>query len=422
MNRVAIVGGLRIPFVKSFSHYLDCSNQEMLTVVLKELVNKFALNGKQLGDVALGAVMKHSSDWNLARECVLGSGLDPKTPGFDLQRACGTSLEAVIQLANKIALGQIEVGIAGGSDTNSDAPVMVSRNLSRRFIRAGKTLKGMRRLFAFSGFRPNELVPHFPDVVEPRTMMSMGEHCEEMAKEWKVSREDQDRLALQSHQNGSRAYREGFYEDLIISFRGLKRDSTLRDETSMEKLATLKPAFDKSKLGTLTAGNSSPLSDGADAVLLASEAHAKREGLPILAYFRDAQVSAVDFVNKEGLLMAPAYAVSELLSRNKMELKEFDFFEIHEAFAAQVLCTLKAWESEEYCNKNLGRSAPMGVVDRLKLNCFGGSVALGHPFAATGARIVGTLGKALQGKASRGLVSVCTGGGMGVAAILEGTS
>lgn len=420
LNKVVIVGGVRIPFVKSFTEYGEDTTQELMTAVLSALVQKFKLQGKRIGDVSLGAIMKHSGDWNLARESVLGSGLDPRTPAFDLQRACGTSLEAVVLLANKIALGQIETAIAGGVDTNSDLPMALSRNVAKAFVKFGKAQNVMDKLTPFTALRPADIRPKIPAVVEPRTGLSMGEHCEKMAKEWKISRESQDELSLASHKNAAKAWEDGFYADLVVEHRGIKKDSFVRKDTSMERLAKLKPAFDKSASGTLTAGNSSPLTDGAAAVFLASESFAKKNALPILAYFVDGQVAAVDYVQDEGLLMAPVYAVSEMLERQELRLQDFDFYEVHEAFAAQVLCTLKAWESKEYCSKKLGRTAAMGAVDFTKLNTVGSSLALGHPFAATGARIVATLAKLLDAKGSgRGLISVCTAGGMGVAAILD---
>lgn len=418
-RRAAIIGGVRIPFVKSFTHYAQLSNQQMMTFVLEQLTKKYHLEGKTLGDVSLGAVMKHPADWNLARECVLGTSLSHDTPGFDVTRACGTSLEAAILLANKIALGQIEVGIAAGTDTNSDLPVSINRDFARRLVHSSKASKTMDKLEAWKDFKLSELKPEFPDVVEPRTHLSMGQHTEKMAKEWKISREDQDKLALKSHENALRAYSEGFYEDLVLPFEGISRDAFPRADSTLEKMAKLKPAFDPEH-GTLTAANSTPLTDGAAAVLLASEDYAKANGLPVLAYLVDGQVAAVKFVEGEGLLMAPTVAVANLLDRNRLQLQDFDQYEIHEAFAAQVLCTLKAWESSDYCKKRLGREKAMGSLDLTKMNIHGGSVALGHPFAATGARIIGTLAKSLHQKGSgRGLISVCTAGGMGVAAIVE---
>lgn len=420
-EKVAVVGGLRIPFVKSFTGYSNSSNQDMLTHVLSKLVDKFNLKGERLGDVAFGSVMMHSSDWNLTREVVLGAGLSPNTPGFNVQRACGTSLDTTNLIALKIAAGQIGIGVAGGSDTNSDLPVVLRKSFARRIVQAGRARSVGDKLKAFSGFSPKELAPSLPAVVEPRTGLSMGQHTEEMAKRWAISRQAQDELAFVSHQNGAKAYEAGFYSDLVVEFEGVKRDLLLRADTTLEKLAKLKPAFDTSGEGTLTAGNSTALTDGAAAVLLASESEAKKRGLPILAYIKDVEVNAVDFVSgQEGLLMAPAGAVARLLRRNDLKLQDFDLYEIHEAFAAQVLCTLKAWESDEYCRNVLGEPGPLGSIDRSKMNVKGGSVALGHPFAATGARIVATLAKALHERGGgRGLISICTAGGMGITAILE---
>ena len=421
-RRVAILGGIRVPFCRNNTAYFDIGNLGLSTIVLGGLVEKFQLQGQILGEVAMGAVLKHSSDFNLAREATLSSGLSPHTPGITITRACGTGLDSLITVANKIAVGQIEAGIGGGSDTTSDVPIAVSKKLRRRLLdlNRARTL-GERIKAALKGFSFGELKPEFPGVAEPRTGKSMGESCEDMAKQWQIRREDQDVLAYESHQKAAAAYARGFYADLVLPFRGLEKDNILRPDTTLEKLATLKPAFDKrSGKGTLTAGNSTNLSDGASAALLSSEDWAKANGKEIQAYLVDAQVAAVDFVAGEGLLMAPAWAVAQLLKRNNLKLQDFDFYEIHEAFAAQVLCTLKAWESEEFCKTKLGMDGALGSIDRSKLNVVGSSLALGHPFAATGARIVATAAKLLKEKGQgRVLISICTAGGMGVAAIVE---
>ncbi|MCB0366837.1 MAG: acetyl-CoA C-acetyltransferase [Bdellovibrionales bacterium] len=421
-RRVAVIGGVRIPFARSMGKYMGHSNQDLMTFVLQTLVNKFNLRDEVLGDVALGAVLKHSADFNLARECTMGSGLSAMTPAYDVQQACGTSLEAAILVGNKIALGQIDAGIAGGTDTNSDLPIVFSRKFSHRLVRSVSGRSTMAKLKPWMSLNPKELFPVAPGVLEPRTKMSMGQSCEVMAKQWGISREEQDELAFRSHQNGAKAYEEGFFNDLIVPYNNVTMDNNLRGDTSVEKLSSLKPAFDrKSGKGTLTAGNSTPLTDGASAVLLASEEWAKAKGLPITAYLTFAQTAAVDYVNDEGLLMAPAYAVPKLLKQAGMKLQDFDYYEIHEAFAAQTLCTLKAWESADFCRNKLGLDAPLGSIDRSKLNVKGGSVALGHPFAATGTRIVATLAKLLKGQpGKKGLISICTAGGMGVTAIMEG--
>jgi len=418
---VAILGGVRIPFCRNNTAYSDVGNLGMSIRTLGALVEKFELHGKVLGEVAMGAVLKHSSDWNLGREAALSSGLSPLTPGITLQRACGTSLDTVITVANKIALGQIEAGIGGGSDTTSDVPIAVNKRLRRRLLDANMARSAGGRLRALKGFAFRELTPEFPGVGEPRTGKSMGEHCELMAKEWAIERLAQDQLAFESHRKAAAAFERGFYADLVVPFRGVERDNILRPDTTVEKLGALKPAFDRSSgQGTLTAGNSTPLTDGASAALLASDEWAKANGHQPQAYLIDAQVAAVDFVHGEGLLMAPAWAVAQLLARNGLTLQDFDFYEIHEAFAAQVLCTLKAWESADFCRDKLGLDAPLGSIDRERLNVVGSSLAVGHPFAATGARLVATAAKLLQEKGSgRALISVCTAGGMGVTAILQ---
>ena len=417
---VAIVGGVRIPFARAMGAYAESSAQDMLTAALKGLVDRFGLAGQQLGDVAGGAVLKHSQDFNLVREAVLGSGLAPETPGFDLQRACGTSLEAAILIGSKIALGQIDSGIACGVDSASDVPIVYPNSYRKILLRSARARSALARIKPWLGLRPQHFKPSLPGVVEPRTGLSMGQSCEQMVTVWQIARQAQDQLALESHRRAAAAYDAGFYRDLIVEHQGLKADNNLRRDTSMEKLATLRPAFGKDGTGTLTAGNSTPMTDGAASVLLATEEWARARGLPVLAYLRYGKIAAVDFVDKEGLLMAPAYAVARMLRDAQLRLQDFDYYEIHEAFAAQVLCTLKAWESSEYCRERFGASDALGSIDRAKLNVKGGSVALGHPFAATGARILATLAKTLaQDGGRRGLISVCTAGGMGVTAIVE---
>lgn len=414
-RNVVIVGGSRTPFVKSFTKY-KANNQSMLTSALDNLVDKFQI--KQVDEVVLGTITKAGTEWNFAREAVLGSKLDNHTPAFDIQRACGTSIEAVILAANKIALGQIDCAIAGGSDTNTAITLEFSDEASQKFIGLSRSRSTGQMISGLTKFRPSDFKPRVPGITEPRTGLSMGDHCELMAKEWKISRQDQDELAYQSHQKAAKAYEEGFYKDSVFKYSGLDKDGIVRPSTSLEKLSTLKPVFDR-KNGTLTAGNSTAMTDGASVTFLASEEYAKKHNLPILCRIKDGQAAAVDFTAGAGLLMAPTIAVSKMLERNNLSLQDFDFYEIHEAFAAQVLCTLKAWEDPDYCQKVLGRSAPLGAIDRNKMNVKGGSLAVGHPFAATGSRITTTLGHILHKNKGRGLISVCTGGGMGVAAILE---
>jgi acetyl-CoA C-acetyltransferase len=420
VRRVAIIGGLRIPFARAYTAYASASNQDMLTAALRGVVERFKLQGERLGDVAAGAVIKHSKDYNLVRESVLSSGLDAQTPGLDMQRACGTGLEAAIDIGNKIALGQIEVGIAGGVDSISDAPIVYPHSYQQLLLRSYRARGAWGRVSPWLDLRPKHFKPVLPAVVEPRTGLSMGQSTEIMAKRWQISRTDQDLLAYDSHLKAAAAWRSGFYDDLVIEYLGLKSDNNVRSDTSLDKLGKLHPSFAAD--GTLTAGNSTPLTDGASAVLLATPEWAARRNLPVLAYLRYGKAWAVDFASgKEGLLMAPAYAVPAMLRDAGISLQEFDYYEIHEAFAAQVLCTLKAWESADYCRHVLGLPAPLGSIDRSRLNIKGGSVALGHPFAATGTRIVATLAKLLaaDANAKRGLVSVCTAGGMGVTAIIE---
>jgi len=418
--RVAVIGGLRIPFCRAHSIYTDASNQDMMTATLAALIEKYDLRGQTLGDVALGAVIKHSSDWNLARESVIGSGLSLRTPGVDMQRACGTSIEACIHIANKIALGQIECGIAGGCDSLSDVPVVFAKGFRSLMLASYRGKSFLQKALPWVRLRPHHFVPEFPGVSEPRTNLSMGESMEITAKKFQVSREHQDQLALASHIKAAAAYDSGFYDDLVTPFRDAEEDNNIRRDTTFEKLQALKPTFDKSDSGTITAGNSTPLTDGAAAVLFASEEWARQKHLPVIAHLTFCKVAAVDFVSSEGLLMAPVYAVSEMLKDANLRLQDFDFYEIHEAFAAQTVATLMAWQSEKFCRSHLGRNAPLGPIELAKLNVKGGSVAIGHPFAATGARIVATMAKLLHEKGGgRGLISVCTAGGMGVTAIME---
>lgn len=420
-RRVAIVGGARIPFCRSNTDYAELSNKDLLTGALAALTEQYGLAGHRIGEVAAGAVLKHSRDFNLTREAVLGTGLDPHTPAFDVQQACGTSLETAILLGNKIAMGQIDTAIAGGVDTTSDAPIALNNDLRRILLDANRARSTGERLKALARIRPGHIVPDYPGVGEPRTGLSMGEHCELMAKEWGITQAAQDELAYNSHINAAKAWDEGFYDDLVFPFHGAERDNNVRPDTSLEKLAKLKPSFDREN-GTLTAGNSTPLTDGAAAVYMVAEEYAEKHGLPVLAYLTPySQTAAVDFVDAgEGLLMAPTYAVPRMLDMAGLTLQDFDFYEIHEAFAAQVLCTLEAWNSKTYCKEVLGRDKPLGEIDRSKLNVKGSSVALGHPFAATGGRIVATLAKLIhQNGGGRGLISICAAGGMGVTAILE---
>jgi acetyl-CoA C-acetyltransferase len=419
-RRAVVLGGNRIPFARSDSAYAKATNQDMLTAALDGLVGRFGLQGERLGEVVAGAVLKHSRDFNLTRECVLGSRLAPDTPAYDVQQACGTGLEAAILLANKIALGQIEVGVAGGVDTTSDAPLALNEDLRAILLAANRERSTQGRLKLLLRLRPQQLVPAIPRNEEPRTGLSMGEHQARTAAEWGISRESQDELAMRSHRNLAAAYERGFLDDLLSPYLGLERDQNLRPDSSLEKLAKLKPVFGGSE-GTMTAGNSTPLSDGAAVALLASEEWASARGLTPLARFVDAETAAVDYVNgREGLLMAPAYAVPRLLARNGLRLQDFDLYEIHEAFASQVLSTLAAWEDPVFCTQRLGLKEPLGAIDRDKLNVNGSSLAAGHPFAATGGRILAGLAKALHERGGgRGLISICAAGGQGVVAILE---
>ncbi|MDO6825518.1 acetyl-CoA C-acetyltransferase [Marinobacter sp. 1_MG-2023] len=420
VRRVAVIGGNRVPFARSNTVYSKVSNQELLTSALRGLVDRFGLQGKRLGEVVAGAVIKHSSDFNLTREAALSSGLAPETPAYDVQQACATGLEAAILVGNKIALGQIECGIAGGTDTTSDAPIGVSEGLREILLDLNRAKTTGDRLKILTRFRPSHLKPNLPQNGEPRTGMSMGEHAQVTAHEWSIPRDEQDLLAWESHRKLAKAYEEGFFDDLITPLAGLEKDNILRPDTTLEKLATLKPVFDREK-GTMTAANSTALTDGASCVLLASEDWAKAHNLEVKAWLTYSEVAAVDFVDKkEGLLMAPTYAVPRLLEKAGLTLQDFDFYEIHEAFAAQVLSTLKAWEDPAFCKDKLGLSKPLGSIDRNKLNVKGSSLATGHPFAATGGRIVATLAKLLEEKGSgRGLISICAAGGQGITAILE---
>ena len=421
LRKVAIVGSARIPFARGNTAYVEETNLSMLGTVLGGLADKYGLKGEKIDEVMAGAVIGHSRDFNIAREATLDAGFSPRTPGTTMQIACGTSLQAALTLAAKIASGEIDSGIAAGSDTVSDSPIVFGNKFQHRLLEVNKAKTGGEKFKAFKGFSFGELTPVAPSVNEPRTGMSMGQHCELMAREWGITREAQDALAVASHRNAAKAYDEGFHDDLLVQCAGLVRDNNVRADANMEKMATLKPAFDKSSgHGTLTAGNSTPLTDGASSVLLASEDWARARGLPILAYLTTGRVAGNDFAHGEGLLMAPTIAVSEMLARKGLSFSDIDFFELHEAFAAQALCTLKAWEDREYNKTVLGREVALGPVDPTKINVKGSSLAYGHPFAATGARILGLTAKMLSTEpGKRALLSVCTAGGMGVAALVE---
>lgn len=421
LRKVAIVGSARIPFTRGHTGYADEGNLSMLGAAFGAVADKYNLKGEKLDEVMAGAVISHSRDFNLAREATLDAGFSPHTPGTNVQIACGTSLQAALNLGAKIAIGEIDSGMAGGTDNVSDAPVVLGPKMQHRMIALSRARTTGEKFKAFKGFSLGEITPVAPSTQEPRTGLSMGQHCELMAREWGISREAQDELALASHQNAARAYEEGFHDDLVVPFAGVLKDNNVRPDTSLEKMATMKPAFDKkSGKGTLTAANSTPLTDGAAAVLLASEDWAKARGLPILAYLTLGQVAANDFAHGDGLLMAPTIAVSEMLRRSNLTFADIDLFEIHEAFAAQVLCTLKAFEDADYNRRVLGRDTPLGEIDRAKINVKGSSLAYGHPFAATGARILGMTAKMLHTEdKQRALISVCTAGGMGVTALVE---
>ncbi len=420
-RRVAVLGGIRIPFARQNGPYANASNQDMFTATLDALVEKFGLEGQVIGEAAAGGVLKHSRDFQLTRESVLGSKLAPQTPAYDVQQACGTGLETTILVGNKVALGQVESAIAGGFDTTSDAPITINEDLRRVLLDLNRAKTGAQRLRTLARIRPQQIVPQIPRNAEPRTGLSMGEHQAITTKEWGITRQEQDELALASHHKLAAAYDSGWMDDLVKPFLGLERDQNLRPDTTMEQLAKLRPVFGGEE-GTMTAGNSTPLTDGASAVLLSSEDWAAERGIAVQAYLVDAETAAVDYVHKrEGLLMAPTYAVPRLLERNGLTLQDFDFYEIHEAFASQVLCTLKAWEDPVYCKERLGLDQPLGSIDRGKLNVKGGSLAAGHPFGATGAKIVAVLAKLLHEKTEgRGLISICAAGGLGVTAIMEG--
>jgi len=420
LRPVAIIGGVRTPFCRSNSSYAELSNLDLLSTALQGLSARFALKGEVIDEVIAGAVIKHSRDWNLAREALQSTDLSPLSPGITLQQACGTSLQAAMFSAGKIASGQIECAIAAGTDTISDPPIVFGKRFSQRLLKLQRARSLKDKLRALKGFGLGELAPQPPSVAEPRTLLSMGQHCELMAQEWGIGRAEQDALAVASHRKAAAAYDAGFFDELVVPCAGMLRDNILRADSSEEKLASLKTCFERGERATLTAGNSTPLTDGAAAVLLGSEEWAKSRGLPVLGYLTEAQTAAVDYVAGEGLLMAPTVAVSQMLTRANLSLQDFDLYEIHEAFAAQVLCTLKAWESADYCRDRLARDEPLGGIDAQRMNVKGSSLAVGHPFAATGARILGTLAEILgEAGSGRGLISVCTAGGMGVAAIVE---
>ena len=420
-RQAAVLGGNRIPFARSNGSYAHATNQDMFTAALDGLVSRFGLQGRRLGEVAAGGVLKHSHDFNLTRECVLGSALDAATPAYDVQQACGTGLQTVIHVANKVALGQAESGIAGGFDTTSDAPIEVGEDLRRNLLELNRARSLSARLALLTRLRPGQVVPRIPRNEEPRTGLSMGEHQAISTRRWGIGRVEQDEWTVSSHRKLAAAYDRGFFEDLLTPYLGLERDENLRPDSTMETLAKLKPVFGEGPDASMTAANSTPLTDGAAAVLLASDEWAAENGLPVLAHLVDAETGAVDFVQGEDdLLGAPLFAVPRLLDRNGLALQDFDFYEIHEAFASQVLMTLKAWQDPGFCAERLGRDEPLGAIDPEKINVAGSSLAAGHPFGATGGRIVATLAKLLHERGSgRGLISICAAGGQGVCAIVE---
>ena len=417
-RKVAIVGYNRIPFARQFTNYAEASNTDMMVATLNGLIDKYGLAGKQMGEVAGGAVIKHSWEINLMRECVLHTSLDPKTPACDIQQACNTGLESAMYIANKIALGQIDCGIAGGVDSTSNVPLYLNEHVRKLLLRARRSKTATERISNILKIKLKDFSPEAPANLEPGTGLSMGGHTEYTAKFYNISREDQDLFSLKSHQKMATATDRGFFNDMVTPFLGLTQDNNMRRDTSLEKLAKLKPAFDKEH-GTLTAGNSSPLTDGASCLLLASEEWANANNLPILAYITYAEMAAIEYVeNKQNLLLAPVYAAPRMLQKAGLTLQDFDFYEIHEAFAAQVLALLRIWESEEWSGA-FGVPA-LGSIDLTKLNVNGSSLATGHPFAATGGRVIATLAKLLSEKGSgRGLISVCAAGGQGMTMILE---
>jgi acetyl-CoA C-acetyltransferase len=420
-RQAAVLGGNRIPFARRDGPYARASNQDMFTAALDGLVSRFSLQGKRLGEVAAGGVLKSSRDFNLTRECVLGSALDPATPAYDVQQACGTGLETTLHVANKVALGQIEVGIAGGFDTTSDAPIEVNEDLRRLLLDLNRARSIQSRLGLLTRLRPGQVVPRIPRNEEPRTGLSMGEHQAISTRRWSIARPEQDEWAVGSHRKLAAAYDRGFFDDLVTPYLRLERDQNLRPDSTVEKLAKLPTVFGDGPEATMTAANSTPLSDGASTVLLASDEWAEANSLPALAHIVDAETGAVDFVHGEDdLLGAPLYAVPRLLERNGLALQDFDFYEIHEAFASQVVMTMKAWQDPDFCAERLGRDEPLGAMDPERINVNGSSLAAGHPFGATGGRIVATLAKLLHERGSgRGLISICAAGGQGVCAILE---
>lgn len=419
-RRIAVIGGSRVPFCRSNTVYFEKNNLDLLSAALQALLDRYDLHGVKFDELTAGAVTTHSRDWNLAREALQSTTMSPLTPGITMQQACATSLQGALLIGARIASGEIECGIAAGTDTTSDFPVTFGHKFSRRVAKLARARTFKQRLSAFKGFSPAEFKPVVPANGEARTGLSMGQHCDRMAREWNISREAQDQLAMESHHKAAKAWDDGFFDDIVTPWAGVSRDNNVRADSSMEKLGSLRTVFTTGGEATMTAGNSTPLTDGAAAVLLASENWAEKHGLPVQAYLTAGRTAAVDYVNDEGLLMAPTVAVAEMLTANGLSLQDFDYYEIHEAFAAQVLSTLAAWESEDYCRDRLGLDAALGSIDREKMNVKGGSVAIGHPFAATGARIVANLGQILENAGSgRGLISVCTAGGMGVAAIME---
>ncbi len=422
--RVAVVAGLRTPFAKSGTHFGHLSALDLGKLVVAELVQRSGIDPSEVQELVFGNVIPSVKAPNIAREIVLGTGLPRRIPAYSVSKACASANQAITAASDMISRGYADTVIAGGAESLSDVPSLFSKKFSDALVSASKQKSLSGKLAAFSKIRPKDLAPNAPAIAESSTGLTMGESAEKMAKANGITREAQDRFALQSHTRAAEATASGRFKDEVMqvivppSFDNIvDKDNLIRGDTTLEALAKLRPVFDR-KFGTITAGNASPLTDGAAAVLLMSEDKAKALGIKPLGFIRSYAYAATDPFDQ--LLQGPVFALPTALERAKVKLEEIKIIEMHEAFAAQVLSNIQWIGSKKIAQEKLGRSQPIGDIDPEKINRTGGSVAIGHPFGATGARIVTTVCNELQRSGEQyGLVTVCAAGGIGVAMVLE---
>jgi acetyl-CoA acyltransferase len=423
-KRVAIVAGLRTPFAKQWSAYREVSALDLANIVVSELLQRVDLDPKEIQQVVYGQVVPSVEAPNIAREIVLATGMPKSIEAYSVSRACATSYQSAVNVAEAIMAGAIDTGVAGGADSASNVPITVSKRLAEALMAATKARSIGERMQAFAGIRPRDLAPVPPAIKEFSTGLSMGDSAEKMAKENHISREAQDEFAHRSHSLAAKAWAEGKLDDEVMEVfvpnrfnEAIREDNLIRKDTAIEKYAKLKPAFDR-KHGTVTAANSSPLTDGASALLLMREDKAKALGFDVLGFIRSYAFAALDPAGQ--LLMGPSYASPLALDRAGVKVSDLDLVDMHEAFAAQILSNTQAFESAEWSQKHLGRSEKIGDIDWDKFNVTGGSISIGHPFAATGARqITQTLRELKRRGGNLALCTACAAGGLGAAMVLE---